>query len=363
MGKVDLGKSNAISGEVQLTAEALDLTSYYDLFADQKKSNAPTTNASVKKVDTKPPSRPATPAIPPKPQSEPAPIALPFQQFSLDANIGQLYLREIAVNNWRTTAKFSRAQVNLKPLQLVLNGAPIKATADLNLGVPGYRYDLTFSADKVPLEPIANSFQPDKRGQLKGDLFVATRIIGAGITGTSMQKNLGGQFAFSFTNANVQVASPLWKGFLTPIALVLGAPDLVNTPLSWLDTRAQIGKGRIDVTQFQVVSDSFTADTAGEIKIADVFMDSPLDKWPMHFYLRSSFAKRIRMFPKNTSPDAQYAKLPDFIKVAGTIGAPKPELNKLALTGTVLEKALDRIPGLNEKTGGFNPLDLFRPKP
>ena len=89
----------------------------------------------------------------------------------------------------------------------------------------------------------------------------------------------------------------------------------------------------------------------------------------MHFYLRRSLAQRIRMVPKNSPPDAEYVKLPDFIQVAGTLGEPKAELNKLALAGTFRERLTDKIPGVtdkipgaSDKTGGFNPLNLIKPK-
>jgi hypothetical protein len=174
---------------------------------------------------------------------------------------------------------------------------------------------------------------------------------------------LSGELAFNFTNANIRIASPRLKAFLTPIALLLTAPDLLDSPLSWVGASARVGNGKINVSQFNLVSESFTADTGGDLPIADVLMDSPINKWPMHFYARRAVAQRIHLLPKGTPPDAKYAKLPDFIKVAGTLGEPKAELNKLALSGALLEKAVDKVPGLKEKLGGINPLDLFKGAP
>ena len=48
--------------------------------------------------------------------------------------------------------------------------------------------------------------------------------------------------------------------------------------------------------------------------------------------------------------------------MAGSLGEPKAELNKVALAGTLLEKLADKIPAANDKTGGFNPLNLLKPK-
>src|SRR6185369_2719003 len=78
-----------------------------------------------------------TSAAPARPTTEPAPVELPFQNFSFALNIGQLYLREIAVSDWLMRAKLDGGKINLKPLDLVLNGAPVKTSANLNLGVAG----------------------------------------------------------------------------------------------------------------------------------------------------------------------------------------------------------------------------------
>src|SRR5439155_5873985 len=141
------------------------------------------------------------------------------------------------------------------------------------------------------------------------------KISGAGITGKSMQKNLSGQFNFSFTNANIQIVNPQLKGFLVPIATFLGAPDLLDSPISQLDMRGNIASGKINVDQLLLVSEAFVAQSAGPISIADDLMKSTFSGWPMHFWVQSSLAQKIRIAPKSTSPDQKYAALPDFIQV------------------------------------------------
>ncbi len=98
IGKVDMGKSNVFSGKMKLSAESLDFTPYYDLFAD-KKTAAATTG--------QPPAgapKPATPA-PPGAATEPAATRLPFEQFTFDVDIGRLYLRQVEIADWLGTVK------------------------------------------------------------------------------------------------------------------------------------------------------------------------------------------------------------------------------------------------------------------
>src|SRR6185436_7847823 len=120
-------------------------------------------------------------------------------------NIGQLYLREIAVQNWQTTVAIEGSRVQVTPLQLSLNGAQVKGTLALNLGLPGYQYDLSFSANKIPVAPFVDSFALEQRGKVKGDLIFASQIKGAGVTGRSLQKSLAGDFSVNLTNANIKL--------------------------------------------------------------------------------------------------------------------------------------------------------------
>jgi hypothetical protein len=354
-GKLDLSRTNSFGGDLQLAAEALDLTPYYDLLASSPATN--TVASSSKPKPAPAPAPAARAAAPPKAPEEPPPVNLPLQNFNLAINIGQLYLRDLAIHNWQTTTKIDSNQVRVAPLQLLVNGAPCKGMVALNLGVPGFHYDLALNADSVPIGPIADTFAPDQKGKIKGNLILAGQIKGAGVTGHSLQTSLAGQVAVSVTNANFQMTAPWIRTVFYPIGLAVGAPDLVNSPVSWLAATATIGGGKIDFTQFNLVSETFTADTQGKIKIADLITDSPIEKWPMHLSLRRSLALRVGKIPRNTPPDAEYVKMPDFVNIVGTVGSPKPEINKTALVGTISEKLLDKA--LGDKVPSLNPLNLL----
>ena len=113
---------------------------------------------------------------------------LPLQNFTVAADIGQLYLHEVAITNFQTTVKMDGGHVLVKPFQLVLNGAPVNASADLDLSVPGYKYNLHVNADQVPLAPLVNTFAPDRQGQLGGTLTAHAQIAGAGTTGDEFEE-------------------------------------------------------------------------------------------------------------------------------------------------------------------------------
>ncbi|PYJ80404.1 MAG: hypothetical protein DME22_24160, partial [Verrucomicrobia bacterium] len=331
-GRVDLNQSNVISGELQLGAEGIDLTPYYDLFAAAPSTNATTATENKSKPSFRSREAPANAA------KEPAPVELPFHNFNFALNIGQLYLREITINNWLANVKLNGGKIDLKPFDLVLNGAPLKISANLNLGAPGYQYDLGLSAERIPLEPIVNTFQPEKRGQMKGDLIAQAQVKGAGVTGVNLRKNLSGQFDFNFANASLKIASPRARAFFAPIALLLDLPDLAGSPLNSIRAEGRMGNSKINLTHFNVTSDSFLADTAGEITIADELMNSPIEKSLIHLSVPRAAAERLHMVPKDAPSDSAFVKLPDFAKIAGTLGEPKAEIDKKSLSSAAARK-------------------------
>ena len=316
-GTVDFSQTNAITGNLKLAADALDVTRYYDLFGDKPKPGETT------------PTTTATPTSP-SDNKESEPVKLPFRNFTFEASIGRFYLREVDAANFQLVARLDGGRVVLKPAQLTLNGAPISATADLDLSVPGFKYDLAFSADKVPLEPLANSFSPTYRGQAKGVLIANASLKGAGVTGVNLKRTLGGEVNLNFTNANIQIVGPKIKSVLTPIALVLGAPELLNSPLNYLNARLRAGNGQIEVQRFVAHSDAFLAESQGVIPIADVLKDSRLNE-PIDVSLPRGLANKLRF--ANVPTNAPYMKLPTFVHLGGTLGDPKAKTDKAVILG------------------------------
>ena len=319
-GTVDYSKSNAITGSLKLASDALDVTRYYELFGEKPKAVE-----TGKPAATNPP--PATANV------EPDAIPLPFRNFTFGTSLGHFYLRDVDAANIQAVATLDAGRVLLKPCQFTLNGAPVSATADLDLSVPGYKYDLTFSADRVPVEPLANAFSPTYRGQAQGALIASAQIKGAGITGRSLQKSLTGTVNFSFTNANIQIAGPKLKAVLTPIAFVLGEQELLRSPLDYVNADLRAGNGQIQVVSFVAHSAAFLAESSGVIPIADVLMDSPLNQ-DVGVSLARNLASKLRF--SNVPADVAYMKLPTFVHLRGTLGAIDTKTDKAVITGLTL---------------------------
>jgi len=209
----------------------------------------------------------------------------------------------------------------------------------------------------VPLTPLVNSFEPDRKGQIGGTMTAQAKITGAGTTGVNLKKNLNGNFDIDSTNLNYaidKVKQPIIKLIINVVGSV---PDLIHnpiqaagilmggavglqhggltdelqkSPIQAVNAHGTAGSGRIDLKQASVMSAAFRADANGTVQIADVLTNSPVNI-PVSVSLSRDVAQR---FGIGGDTNAAYAKMPDFLLVVGTVGDPKPDKKKLMVLGT-----------------------------
>ncbi len=373
-GQVDLSKTNTIQANLKLIADSLDLTRYYDLFAGEKKGPAKQTSPAPSQT------RPAAASAPVSPSGK-EPAGRKFSNFTADVNIKRLYLRELELTNLQASAKMNGRRVAVKPLQVAVNGAPLNAVVQVNLGVPGYSYDLNLNAQHVPFAPLVNTFEPERRGELKGTLTATAQISGTGTDGASLQKTLTGQFDIGATNLDLaikQLRSPFMKLLVNVIAIVptlvknptagvgslvgslVGGPaagggwadELQQSPINVVQARGVIGSGRVDLERALVQSPAFQAETHGPITLAEVLTNSTLNL-PLSISVRRGLAEKINFVPAGTPTNVAFVKLPEYVTIVGTVGNPKEKLNKTALLGTALQQLGGNIPGVNKQTGSL----------
>ncbi|MGV3754999.1 MAG: hypothetical protein ACO1QS_06430 [Verrucomicrobiota bacterium] len=345
-GKIDSTVSNAITGNLKIASEGLDVTRYYDLFTG-------TTSPTDKN------SQPA-PTTPKDPNKEPDAVLMPFKNFTTELDVKKLYLREVAAENWKATILLDGSTFKLDPAQLTLNGAPLSARIAADMSVPGFRYEMMVKADKLPIAPLANSFAPEYKDRAAGDLFADFTLKGTGTTDKSLQKNLAANGSLNFTNANIQVIE---KGKLYPIlsavATALQMPEVLSSPLNAVGAEMKIAAGQIDISRASILSPALFAGINGNIPMSEVLTNSPLNL-PVNFQLATSLARRIRMADQSNTNS--YVPLPDFLVAKGTIGSPKADI-KISATSLLKtagnidlgDKGNNIIKGVNSILGGKNP--------
>lgn len=336
IGMIDFSKRDGITGRLKLAAEALDLTPYYETFAGERLPKQP-------KPDT----------APARQQQEPAPIRLPLDDFNTEIAVEKIYLREIEVADLQCNARIRGGRVLLDPVRFALNGGLVNAQADLDLGVPGYKYELNLSAAGVPLAPLADSFSADYRRAAAGALYANAHVKGAGVTGTSLQTTLTGTAGITLTNASIQLVGRKARLLIIPIAVLLGLDELAQATVNGLNAQLSASNGKVQLAQCEVLSDAFIARAVGEIQIAPVLTDSRLNDLPINFALRRSLAQKARLIAQDAEPNAAFVTLPVFAKVGGTIAKPEVKTDKLVIAG-LIAKTASAVPGLaGEKAGAI----------
>lgn len=331
VGKVDLRHESPSPSTLTANAESLDVTPLWDAFAPAKSST------------------PAATATSSTPAPEPDPVKLPVKQFNAEVNIGRLYARNIAVSNFVTTVRLNDGLLAIKPCEFSLNGAPVKALLDMNLGVKGFLYDLNLTLDHLPLQPIMDSVSPDKPGSFRGELSLTSTVKGTGITEESLSRNLKGDLGVTLTNAAIEIAHGWKQGVFTVVGTLLGVPELTRDPIAWANGAARIDGGRVDLPDARIGSEAFIAGVTGTIQLAPVLTNSALDL-PVKLELRRTLIQKAKLVLGGQS-DSKFAVVPDFLKVKGTLGKPKADIRDTALAG-VLPRLIGAVPNLlGEKAG------------
>jgi hypothetical protein len=335
-GRVDMTRTNAISGKLLLAAESLDFTTYYDLF-------------TAGKTAEKKPGTGATPAPVAVAKTEPVATVLPFTNFVAELNIGRLFLHDINVSNWVGAVRVDGGRVQLNPFKLQLNGAPVEAKADVNLAVPGYTYNVGFNIQQVPITPFLTTFSPKFTEAVRGEILGVGQISGAGMTGADLKKNLLGNLGISLTNASINIESladspalRFARIVLLPVSLALQLPEIMRSPIQYIGVKSQMGGGNIQVKELQLRSPVLLVESVGVIPIAEVLTNSPLD-FPVEIALSSAAARNFRLL--NSDTGSGYSRLPNFVKVHGTIGEPKVDVSKTKILGITAVGAAGFIKG------------------
>ena len=355
-GQVDTTLSNALQGSLRLTADSLDFTSYYDLFTGTAQAPAAQPAAPAKPATTRTPGAPAAAQT-----QEPPPMQFPIRSLTVNTTIRRLYLHEVEVADFHAGTKLDTNHVTVDPFKLSLNGAPVSASLALDLSVPGFKYDVNLTATNVPIPPFISSFQPERKGQISGTLTAQGNITGAGITGPSLQTNLAGHFYCGTTNLNLAAQNVQNKILRTVVEVVVLVPDLIKNPASGASAllsrltgstnnptpndlqhsvinsivlRGNAGSGKLLLQQASVSGPTFLAEAPTTVTLNPVLTNSALNV-PVSISLSRDVAQTIHFMPTNTPTNAAYVKLPDFFTMKGTVGAPKKDLNYLALAGGV----------------------------
>jgi len=238
-----------------------------------------------------------------------------------------------------------------------------------------------FSGQTIPLAPLVNTFQPERKGQIGGTVTASGDVKGAGTIWSNVYTNLSGSFYMGSTNLNlsvVHIRSTLLRTLINVIATVpdlLKNPDsavsslmsalgdkssagnrgglsdeLEKSPLDKIVVGGTIGDRKFTVSQSLVESSTFQAQANGNVGFEPIATNSTI-QFPVKVALSRAVAQKVGL-GANTPTNVAYVSMPDFLTMKGTVGKPKSDINKLAIAGTLLQ-GIGGVPGLDTKTGNL----------
>ena len=105
---------------------------------------------------------------------------------------------------------------------------------------------------------------------------------------------------------------------------------LAASPIDSILARGSAGGGRVQLLQTEVRGNAFQAQAAGELSLAPILTNSTI-QIPVQVALGRSLAAQAGLVNASTPTNAAYVSLPNFLKMKGTLGSPKADIDKIAL--------------------------------
>ncbi|MDC0293236.1 AsmA-like C-terminal region-containing protein, partial [Verrucomicrobia bacterium] len=320
-GQIPLLPFMASKGNLRVSSPSMDLTSYFDLIAKPEEAQ----------VEVQPVS---TPDVASAPQS--GALDVPMGEFDVKLDIAKLIVRDISMKAFQAHALWQTNTLTIRPLSMTLNEGLIKAEMAMDFAKPDWGYDMTLEAEQIPIEAFIDTLSPSQKGQVSGMISGKAEWKGAGLTETGWQRNLNGAMSLKYTDADINFVSPKMRLLMTPITAVLRLPELLKAPINGIETNLKIENQILALDAFKVQSDAFQIHASGEIPLDNVLTNSVLNL-PVEFYLERSIARKSNLMPSSAPKETSHVKLPDFVKLEGTIGAPKTKTDKLVLSGLLVK--------------------------
>ena len=275
-----------------------------------------------------------------------------FTGMALDLQIElvKAFWEELTLTEAKILANATGTTIDLHNIEFELNGMPVSGKIRIDKSKPKPSYALEVEMKELPAQPLVDSFGPEVKGTLAGNITFLTKLNSSGGTEAEFWQNLNGYAELKFAKGDLRLFSDTTQMLLTPIAIMLRLPQLLSSPIDTMHARLKIAGRVIQIEKCEVRGNVFSATTRGKVPLEKIFADSQLNL-PVEFSLKRDLADRAGLIPSGTPLSAKFVKLPDFITIRGTVGEPKTKTNKLAILGILGQSAVS-LPGSVETQAG-----------
>jgi len=320
-------KSNSLCGNISIQGDEIDIGPLMDSYSLLAKSDVTKQQSSKPVSETESESK----------------TNVKIGKLDASVNIRSLMYHDLKLSNIVMNCNLGTNTVKIQPLALSIDNRPISLTVTGRTDIPGGLYAMTLSASNINITPVVNDFLPGYSNQVLGVLSANGEIKGISTSGAILRSNLVGDLELSLTNAEIRLVSSKFNWIITPIAMVLGLNDLLESPVTSLYVKSSAGNGVINLDQLDVMSPRFLSRNNGKIILNDILTNSTIDI-PITLEIERSLVQKLGLQANNTN---RYVLLPQFAKITGTIGSYKTKVDEFALSKLILKS----VTGVPERAG------------
>jgi len=197
-GTVNL-KPSSTPSKVNITSRRFDATVLLDTFLPSKKARAAGVAApfdlenmyaaATASDATVPRAQRVTAATPAK---EPAALDLTGRDLAVNIQIDELAAREMFIQPLYADVNLANSVLSLATRRCYINNGPVDLRGAIDLSQPGFAYNAVLSLTNVPMRPVFNTWVPDKRDMIDGNLVAQYALNGRGVTKPNLARYLRG---------------------------------------------------------------------------------------------------------------------------------------------------------------------------
>ena len=331
-GKLSAPAGKDISGNLKISSDAVDLNSITGLLPTDDSAAA----AESDFVGT----------------LSSLPDAFAGLALDLQLQLAKAFCDHITLAKADISGRASGKVIDLPKVQFELNGVPITGKLRIDKSKPKPTYAFEVQLKDQLAQPLVAVIDPESKEAIAGKVTVLAKLDSSGNSEGEFWTNLNGTTEFQFAEGDLRLFSKTTKILLTPVAILLRLPEMLNSPIDSMHAKLKIENKRVQLETCEVKGSVFVAGTTGAITLNEVIDSSPLDL-PVQLSIRRDLADKAGLIPKGTPLSAKFVKLPDFVKVGGTIGEPKTETDKLAIVGLLGQSAAGLPDTIENKAGGL----------
>jgi hypothetical protein len=341
-GDLNWQDPQAITGQVNIRGQAVDLdpwgvfltqsTPAADTAPSRTKADAPAANAPLN--------------LP----------TLPLQSVTLDLDIEKIHFKELILSKLRMQADAGPHRLSLEPLSFTLNNSTFSAKAQADWQDPQIKMQLTGSLSPLDLQPVFDSFVPEKQGAVTGILQGKTEFQVTGDSPQALMDSFQGQVQLSYSQGKLRLLNTdpeqhtallhtrkLVQDVVSGMAeaLQLSPAQLMEPEIESVSFETALVDKRLMIRKAEILNPEFMMAAQGEIHLAGEPGNAKIMQLPLVLGVSTNLAKRVKIYrPERVKGD--YVVLPAFLEVKGSLGAPEIKIKKGVVTGLIISGVTER---------------------